>query len=382
MSDVLKHISSFLPPEHLVILSMVNRYTKQYADVQLSDSFAETVNFCLRRYLFHCPDHMRMTLNTNSGILEGEYNVQSFAEVWKLFALTTFKSGNSLKMKLAFHVSHEYVRFTSNDSQRILPIPDKFKLDNITFVIVINKWKIRAKSWKALPGPEGVGLVYAGHIGLVAQCIQCRLSSIPSECYDLWGESHPRIQLTVPMQMFLGINPIFMRAWSCYMAGFQCSPHEISMIQQYQAMLLPRLTMRELAVCRSIKICMHCHQRSYHYSSLQVSDPSHRRLCRVCWGLLYVKTNVLTNTHKLHCSPHVKQRLEQHVSKILFREDDYCDGLFHTAYHKTELALGLGYESWDEFIRQNYLHPQPFSRMKARGIYRYHFNRTAFSEAL
>ena len=361
---------------------MVNKYMKLYVDVQLSNNFAETVHFCLRRYLFHCPENMRMTLNTNSGVLEGEYNIQTFAELWKLCTLTSFKLGNSMKMKLAFHVSHEYVRFTSNDSKRVLPIPDKYKSDNIEFVIVVNKWKIRAKSWKALPGPEGVGLVYAGYIGLVAQCIQCRLSSIPSECYDLWAEPHPRLQLLSPMQMLLTIHPFFMRAWSCHLAGFSCSNHEISMIQQYQAMLLPRLSMRELAVCRSIKLCMHCHQRTYHFSSLQVSDPSHRRLCRVCWGMLYVKTNVLANTYKLHCSPDVKQKLKLQVSKILFREDDYSDGMFYTAYHKTELALGLGYESWNEFIRQNYLHPQPFSRMTARGIYRYHFNRTAFSEAL
>ena len=75
MSDVLTHISSFLPPEHLVILSMVNKYMKLYVDVQLSNNFAETVHFCLRRYLFHCPENMRMTLNTNSGVFEGEIEV-------------------------------------------------------------------------------------------------------------------------------------------------------------------------------------------------------------------------------------------------------------------------------------------------------------------
>jgi len=88
MSDVLMHISSFLPPEHLVILSMVNKYMKLYVHVHLSNNFAETVNFCLRRYLFHCPEHMRMTLNTHSGVLEGEYTVQTFAEHTATTAIT------------------------------------------------------------------------------------------------------------------------------------------------------------------------------------------------------------------------------------------------------------------------------------------------------
>ena len=236
-------------------------------------------------------------------------------------------------------------------------------------------------------------------------CYQDKLTSCPSgssspsgstsvsDCvcdpgfYPLYDANNKLVScdLFLPMQLQLRIDPMFLQAWKCYLAGHDhlpLLPGEISIIRQDQAMFHHVLTMRELAVCRSMKLCMHCHQRTYHFSSFMVSDPSHRKMCRVCWSMYYVKTNVLASTYKLHLTPDVKERLEHHVCRILFREDDYNEGIFHMAYHKTELASGLGYESWDEFIKRNYLHPQPFSRMKARGIFRYHFNRTAFCEAL
>ena len=142
---------------------------------------------------------------------------------------------------------------------------------------------------------------------------------------------------------------------------------------------LNTLNIREIAVVRSLKTCMHCVQRTAFYTTCADVPSQFRKLCRLCWGMFFVKRTSLVHTYKLNLNFYTRRILQQ-TPCYLFREYDYSDGIFVKAYLKTELAVKLGFSSWEDFIANNYLSPQPHSRFQARGLNHYNFTRCALCE--
>ena len=137
--------------------------------------------------------------------------------------------------------------------------------------------------------------------------------------------------------------------------------------------------MRVRVVHRSIKVCTCCTQRTSHYQTMETENKAFYHLCRMCWDLRYVTNNKLRTTFKLHINAKIRNQL-QSVPQILFRDVTGDRPSLMLALDKQVVARKLGYESWTHFIMQNHQKPQSYSKYKSRGIYRYHWKRSAFVE--
>lgn len=63
--------------------------------------------------------------------------------------------------------------------------------------------------------------------------------------------------------------------------------------------LLDKLSCRELCVLKSVKRCMHCHQRAGKWQSVDVQHPEHRFLCVLCMEELFIDESKICRRWKI-----------------------------------------------------------------------------------
>ena len=384
ISDALMHLAQFLTTDSLVLLSMVNRQLKTLSDTTWSNKFANTISFTLKDYLFQSVHDYKIQYNETKAQLEAYYAVQNMYEMWKLCTYSNLRAGGTLNMKLGFNIPWQYVSFLkrSGEGEQVLPLPAKFQHDKQTFSIVFNVWKIRDRCFRDAEFSHASNSnTRAVSVGLMATSLQCRMSSIPQECFDAWKISAPFVTIKVPLLLRLDVNPSFLETlfnWDDF--GNKILRHNPFQTTAYE-LLMRRVmsgSMRVRAVHRSIKVCTCCNQRTSCYQSLETHDKALYHLCRMCWDMHYVTNSKLITTYKLRVTANVAQRL-QTVTQVLFREMRASESpCLLMAYEKESVAHALGHESWIQFIRRNHYTPQKYSQFKNKGIYRYHWRRSAF----
>ena len=388
--DVLGHLALFLRVENLLSLSMVSRQFKDCADSIWESFFAKTIKFVLRPSLYHRPTDVEMGLDTNSMLLTSRYTVQNLHEVWKFCASSNLKAGSSINMRLSVIIPSQFVKFNFGKEEIVYPKSDLTE-NNFRCMMIVHEWRIRERLCTTHRHPQ-LGEVQEFRLKLIAQKINCCNSSIPKRLKDRWPHWNPKSNLLIPCQLELCVNPNFLPLWKdnglAFTKAYNNSPNTIYLDPKVRIDLLAykqmvsaagQTNIRELAVCRSLRTCMNCKQRRLKYSSFNVSEKSHRRLCHVCFSLFYVKCNTLRSTYKLNTNSVVCNMISK-VPKFFFWQCDYFTGSAHIMYNKVQLANGLGYATWDMFIQNNYQNPLPFSRNKTNNLTRFNFARSAFSE--
>ena len=384
IGDALMHLAQFLTTDSLVLLSMVNRQLKALSDTTWSYKFADTISFTLKDYLFQSVHDYKIHYNESKAQLEAYYGVKGLYEMWKLCTYSNLRAGGTLNMKLGFNIPWQYVTFLkrSEEGEQVLPLPAKFQHDKQTFSIVFNIWKIRDHCFRDAEFPHAANSnTRAVSVGLMAKSLQCRMSSIPRECLDAWKISAPFVTIKVPLLLHLDVHPNFLETFEnidCF--GNKVMRHNPFATTAYELLMrrLVSVSMRVRAVHRSIKVCTCCNQRTSYYQSLETHDKAFYHLCRMCWDVHYVTNSKLLSTYKLRVTANVAQQL-QTVTPVLFRETrSSWDPCLLMAYEKEAVAHALGHESWMQFIKRNHYTPQPYSQFKNKGIWRYHWRRSAF----
>ena len=384
--DVFMSLGTFLRVENMLVFSMVSKQCKHTVDAIWQKHFAAAVRFTLRRFLYHNPSLQPMTLDANRQALTHRYRIQSFNELWKLCTQATLKVGSTTHMRFAMKVPCKYVQFKNAQTEEILPwpghVPGLLKA-NYAFLIIFTSWRVGAVSGDTVE-VDDVGTIRRKIVHLTALECQCRQHEIPQVCFEKWN-LHPHDSICInpifPCELVIDMTPDFSIAWRHHTAGYTLTTTEKNDLKQYCDVFgqLNTLNIREIAVVRSLKTCMHCVQRTAFYTTCAGVPSQFRKLCRLCWGMFFVKRTSLVHTYKLNLNYYTRRTLQQ-TPCYLFREYDYSDGIFVKAYLKTELAVKLGFSSWEDFIANNYLSPQPHSRFQARGLNRYNFTRCALCE--
>jgi hypothetical protein len=115
------------------------------------------------------------------------------------------------------------------------------------------------------------------------------------------------------------------------------------------------LNYRSLCVMRCVLVCMHCHQRSPKWQSLDVKHAHHRVLCSICYETLYVPVTQLqskwkirekmrlqaaSRAHFVHRQVHLNHRVSP---------DTPVEGML-----KQEVAELLDYTSWAALLHGNH----------------------------
>ena len=381
--DVFMSLGTFLRVENMLLFSMVSKQCKQTVDAIWQKQFAKAVRFTLRRFLYYNPSLQPMTLDASRRSLTYRYRIQSCNELWKLCTQSILKVGSITHMRFAMKVPCKYVQFKNAQTEEILPWPNHVLKANYEFVIIFTCWRVGAISGDTVELHD-IGTIHRKIVHLTALECQCRQHEVPKQCFETWNlNAHDSIYInpTFPCELVIDMTPEYSIAWRHHTAGYTLTRTEKNDLKQYRDVFaqLNLLNIREIAVVRSLKTCMHCVQRTAFYTSYAGLPPQFRKLCRMCWGLFFVKRTSLVHTYKLNLNFHTKKLL-QATPCYLFREYDYSDGIFLNAYLKSELAVKLGFASWEDFIANNYLSPQPHSRFQARGLNRYNFTRCALCE--
>lgn len=378
------HLAQFLTTDSLVLLSMVNRQLKTLSDTTWSYKFADTINFTMKDFLFQSVRDYKIHYNKANAQLEAHYQVQKLYEMWKLCTYSNLQAGGVLNMKLGFNIPWQYVTFLrrSEEGEQVLSLPSKFQNDKQTFSIVFNVWKIRDHCFRDAAFPLASGSeTQAVSVGLMAKSLQCRMSTIPKECFDEWKTSAPFVTISVPLLLRMELHPRFLDVFENFDAAGKVVQRHNPFQRTVYELLMGRLvsaSMRVRAVHRSIKVCTCCNQRTSYYQSLETRDKAFYHLCRMCWDTSYVTNSKLVTTYKLRVTARVAQKL-QTVRQVLFREMSYSGGpTLVLAYEKESVARALGHMSWMHFITDNHHAPQPYSKYKNRGIHRFHWRRSAF----
>ena len=88
---------------------------------------------------------------------------------------------------------------------------------------------------------------------------------------------------TFPCELVIDMTPDYSIAWRHYTAGYTLTRTEKNDLKQYRDVFaqLNILNIREIAVVRSLKTCMHCVQRTAFYTSYLGLPPQFRKLCRM-----------------------------------------------------------------------------------------------------
>ena len=385
ISDALMHLAQFLTTDSLVLLSMVNRQLKMLSDTSWSYKFAHTISFTLKDYLFQSVHDYQIHYNESKAQLEAYYGVQTLYEVWKLCTYSNMRAGSTLNMKLGFNIPWQYVTFLKRveGDEQVLPLPAKFQNDKQTFSIVFNIWQIRDHCFRDVDFPHAsASKTRALSVSLMAKSLQCRMSSIPQECFSAWKLSAPFVTISVPLVLCLDVHPNFLETLENIDGFGNKVMHHNPFATTVYDLLMRRVvsaSMRVRAVHRGIKVCTCCNQRTTHYQSLETHDKAFYHLCRMCWDLHYVTNNKLVTTYKLRVTANVARQL-QTATQVLFREMGVrpASPCLLLAYEKESVAHALGHESWMHFIMHNHYTPKPYSKYKNKGIYRYHWRRSAF----
>jgi hypothetical protein len=108
------------------------------------------------------------------------------------------------------------------------------------------------------------------------------------------------------------------------------------------------LPLRVLFVIKSVRLCMHCFQRSSKWQSVDNVAPEHRVLCNVCMEELYVEEKKLHTKWKILPLP-----LATEPEHFCFVQREKYN--FNEFYLKKDVAAALGHENWAQMLKNNRL---------------------------
>ncbi|NBX18078.1 MAG: hypothetical protein EBR09_12000 [Proteobacteria bacterium] len=313
-----------LDPYNLLKMSMTSKRMRLLVDSLAANTFASSKSF----ELLLC-QHMRKILLLRFDPLYHqlfyEYALQRPSEKLRFMTHVHVDVGRVVCMDVQFEVPLEYTLVCSGATPSSVEI-------------VVTCWKIVRMSFQDRHiGPRTDNL----HGESLSRTLNCPIATVCMEALRFRVCGRQNIELPYAITLVVCNVPV-------------CNT----------------LSARERAVMGSCRMCMHCHQRPRMFNSIDAPSKDYRVLCRTCFAHLFVPEYSLQNTWRISKARLFEARKNFVVYNFVSGGEDNTQR-FHSVVLKLELAQALGAPNWDEFIRRNYKHPLPFSRLQQFGTQRY-----------
>jgi len=316
-------------PFTLLKLSMVNKRTRTLIDTLCANVFAQSSAFELR-WCSHLRKTLLLEFDPRRQELFYEYTLLRSAEKLRFLSNVHLDIGRLVCMSVDFSVPVEYTRGATgaDAAARSLGID-----------IVVTAWKVvKIVFQEQHHGPRSDSL----HGESVGHLLDTRLATVRLEALRFTVRSRHRVEMPFAIVLLMCNVPV----------------HNA-------------LSARERAVLRTCRMCMHCHQRPRVFESIDATCKHHRVLCRTCFMHLFVSEHSLRRTWRVSKDRLFEARQRFAVVHFVCVRVFGSTQRFHAVVLKLQLATALGARSWDDFLRENYIHPLPRSRTQHAGALRY-----------
>jgi hypothetical protein len=338
MPDATALIFSFLDAYALLKISMVSRQAKTIVDSVSANVFAQATKFYLRHWR-RLDELLVMKLDADRQELRYEYVLKHSIEQYWLLLHVHLAVGRLIPMHIELQVPSECVQFSRSG---VLVPSGASSAFHSSMRIRVTSWKVTHVHAEA---PERASFLLDVKHNRRIPLVFLRLEAVT---FDVQGLSRSDTRAVhIPFSMVVNIH---------------------------NAPLDNSLSARERAVLIACVTCMNCHQRQSALRSLDVAEKRHRVLCSTCFQHLYAETCKLHATWKISKYRLARVRHLHHVCNFMpvqMTPSARFGPEAQTVVLKEQMARALGFQSWSEFISNNYKTPLPFGRAQKTGRSRY-----------